>query len=180
MRRAARPRETEPTRPAGQLYLLATPAARLLLRATRDVLHDPKVSQIFKANNSPKAQKWCDQRQLAGAFAGETVRSAPSPQTPRQRPQPKLLTSSRGRLLGWAPRSPLMGTGGPRAVGPRRPPTLPATTPQAHPVCQKVAPVAAAASRCSGDPTCSKVPGEKSQGFPSGRSCREEARRGGI
>lgn len=63
-----------------------------------------------------------------------------------------------------------MGTGGPRAVGHRT------HQAQCHHLNRPTPPVrgqllqAAAVSRCNSDPTCRKVPGEKSQGFPSGRS----------
>lgn len=69
-----------------------------------------------------------DQRQLAGAFGWRNQESIPSPQTPRQLLLQKPLTSSRGQLLGWVPRSPSMGRGGARAVGHRHPPRLTAVT----------------------------------------------------
>lgn len=71
-----------------------------------------------------------------------------------------------------------MGTGGPGlwGTGPR----LIATTLTGPPHRSQAALQAAAASRCKGDPTCRKVPGEKSQGFPSRRASGQEARLEGL
>lgn len=71
-----------------------------------------------------------------------------------------------------------MGSAG-RGSGAPDPGSLPPPS-QAHPTCPRQLLQAATVSRCKGDPTCRKVPGEKSQGFPSGRASGEEARLEGL
>lgn len=63
-----------------------------------------------------------------------------------------------------------MGTGGPRALGHRHPPWLTATVFPGHPTWQRAAPAGSGCVQVERDPTCRKAPGEKSQGFLSGRS----------
>lgn len=60
-----------------------------------------------------------------------------------------------------------MGTVGPTQAPPR---LTVSPHSQAQPTRQRAAPVG------SRDPTCRKVPGEKCQGFPSGRSWRKGSR----
>lgn len=82
----------------------------------------PEVSPSFKASNFHEEQSDMIRGSRLGPVAGKAMGSVPSPQTPRQLPLPKSLTSSRGCLLGWAPRSPSMGTASPglRAHTPAR------------------------------------------------------------
>lgn len=71
-----------------------------------------------------------------------------------------------------------MGTGGPGLWGTGPRPTATTLTGPAH--LSQAAPAGSSCVQGQRGPTCRKVPGEKSQGFPSGRSQRRGSRAGGV
>lgn len=131
----------------------------------------PKVSPSFKASNFHEEQSDVIRGSRLGPVAGE-AKTAPSAKVPDEfKRLPPGLGSNES----------LDGDGEPGAAGTH---TCPGSLPppsQAHPPVTGWLLHAAAASRCSRDPTCRKVPGEKSQGFlPPGGAGGEEAGRGGV
>lgn len=161
------------TRTSGQLHLPATPSARLLPRAQERWYRKPKASLAFKASSSYKEQRDVIGGRQPGPVAGETLGSVPSPQTPRQLPLQKSLPSSRGQLLGWAPRSPSMGTASP-GHGRRHPPRLATapTAPRGPPTCHRVAPAGSSRVQVLQGPDLQKGPGRAVPGFPPSRRSR--------
>lgn len=67
-----------------------------------------------------------------------------------------------------------MGTGGPRAVGPRHPPTLPATTPAGPPPLSEGGSCGGSCVQVQWGPHLQQGPRREVPGFP----LREELRRG--